>query len=103
MAERRPAIVPPDSLATIGVDEAVIYTFVGHQARRAAITPLALPDAVPERIGPDGPQHPIEMAVHPEQMIALPATVSASITDTGEEAPGEVDPGDDDLHAFEQL
>ena len=49
------------------------------------------------------PQHPIEMAVHPEQVITLPATVDASTTDTGEDGSGGLDLGDGDQHPFERL
>jgi energy-coupling factor transporter ATP-binding protein EcfA2 len=99
----REFIVPPDIFATLGVGEAVIYTPEGRQAQRAAITPLMLPDAAAERIDLDGPQHPIEMAIHPEQVIGLPATVGPRTTDTGNDESAQLELADDDQHPFEKL
>jgi len=93
----REFIVPPDIFATLGLGEAVIYTPEGRQAKRAAIAPFTLPDADAERIEPDGAQHPIEMAVHPEQSIALPATFGS---DTDDGPPDDSESGDNDEHPF---
>lgn len=70
----REFIVPPDTFSSLATGEAVIYTPEGRQAARAHIAPLALADRPPERIDPDGAQHPIETVVHPEAVIALPAS-----------------------------
>jgi energy-coupling factor transporter ATP-binding protein EcfA2 len=97
----REFLVPPDIFATLSVGEAVIYTPEGRQAQRAAITLLALPDTAAERIDLDGPQHPIEIAVHPEQVISLPATVST--TDPGVGESDQLGLDDDDQHPFGQI
>jgi hypothetical protein len=81
----------------------VIYTPEGRQARRATITPLTLPDAAAERLDLRGPQHSIEMAVHPEQVITLPAKVGASASDSGDDGAREIELDDDDENPFGQI
>jgi hypothetical protein len=85
------------------VGDAVIYTPESRQAQRAVITLLTLPDAAAERIDLGGPQHPIEMAVHPERVIALPATDNASATETGSEGSDQLDLDDDHQHPFGRI
>jgi hypothetical protein len=43
------------------------------------------------------------MAVHPEQVIALPATAGTSTTEAGDDGSDLLQLGDDDQHPFERL
>ena len=66
--------VAPDVFDTLQTGEAVIHTSEGLQAQRATIVPLSLPAATPQRVDRDGPRHPLEVSVWPEQV--LPYTAS---------------------------
>jgi hypothetical protein len=62
-----------DTFAELGRGEAIIYTTLGPDPRRATIVPVEFDEHQPERIGA-GPRHPCEVLVHPEER--LPATGS---------------------------
>jgi hypothetical protein len=73
--------------------EAVIYTPLAGDPRRAHIAPVHLPDGQPERIDPGGARHACEITVHPEDSLhdAAPPTDGPTVaTASGEE-------GDPDL------
>ena len=80
-----------DTFVELGQGEAVIYTTLGPDPRRASILPVALEDSEPERIGA-GARHPCELLVYPEY--ALPPLPQAA-----GQAPslGEIDRGSADL------
>lgn len=54
-----------DTFAELARGEAIIYTTLGPDPRRAAIVPVELDHRAPERIG-TGPRHSCEVRVHPE-------------------------------------
>jgi hypothetical protein len=81
--------VEPDSFATLDRGEALIYTPEALQAQRAHITPVAIPVATPRRIDPAGPISELEIAVHPESVLA-PAP-RAEMAEGTVESPGEPD------------
>ena len=97
----REFIVPPDVFATLDTGEAVIYTPEGRQAVQAVIAPVFLPDKPAQRINREGPQDPIEMAVHPESVIALPAPVSATAASASDQ--GDQPNGADDQHPIDDI
>jgi TraM recognition site of TraD and TraG len=69
-----------DEFATLGRGEAIIYTTLGPDPRRASIRPVRLPDREPERIG-QGPRHACEIALHPEQTLRTSAPQGAADAD----------------------
>jgi hypothetical protein len=64
-----------DTFAELGRGEAIIYTTLGPDPRRATILPVELDSREPERIGA-GVRHPCELRVHPEER--LPAATDAA-------------------------
>jgi hypothetical protein len=62
-----------DTFAELGRGEAVMYTTLGPDPRRATIVPVGFDEREPERIG-TGQRHACEVLVHPEER--LPATGS---------------------------
>jgi hypothetical protein len=62
-----------DTFAELRRGEAIIYTTLGPDPRRATILPVELDPDEPERIG-TGQRHPCEVRVHPENR--LPVTGS---------------------------
>jgi hypothetical protein len=60
-----------DTFAELGRGEAVIYTTLGPDPRRATVVPVEFDLCVPERIG-DGLPHPCELRVHPEERVVAP-------------------------------
>jgi TraM recognition site of TraD and TraG/Type IV secretion-system coupling protein DNA-binding domain len=76
-----------DTFAELGRGEAVIYTTLGPDPRRATIIPVEFDEHEPERIG-TGLRHPCEVLVHPEQ--SLPATGSSGSDTDGEMGPDPV-------------
>jgi hypothetical protein len=64
-----------DTFAELGLEEAIIYTTLGPDPRRATIFPVRFDDRQPERIGIGG-HHPCELSVHPEER--LPAAAGSA-------------------------
>jgi hypothetical protein len=64
-----------DTFAELGQGEAIIYTTLGPDPRRATILPVQFDDRQPERIGTAG-RHPCELSVHPEER--LPAAAGSA-------------------------
>ena len=58
-----------DTFAELRRGEAVIYTTLGPDPRRAPIVPVAFDEGDPERIG-TGPRHACEVRVHPEDRLS---------------------------------
>jgi hypothetical protein len=54
--------------------EAVIYTPLAGDPKRAHVTPVGLPDRQPDRIDPGGPKHACEITVHPDPTLHHPAS-----------------------------
>lgn len=75
-----------DTFAELGRGEAIIYTTLGPDPRRATILPVELDPSEPERVGA-GSQHPCELSVHPEER--LPAAAGA---EAGSDRPLGPDP-----------
>jgi hypothetical protein len=67
-----------DTFAELGRGEAIIYTTLGPDPRRATVVPVDFDARNPERIGDDR-RHPCELCVHPEER--LPAALAAAGTD----------------------
>jgi hypothetical protein len=65
-----------DTFAELGRGEAIIYTTLGPDPRRATILPVELEPSEPERIGA-GPRHPCELRVHPERRLPAAAGVAS--------------------------
>ncbi len=86
--------VAPDTFASLDQGEAVIYTPEALQAQRTHISPVILPATAPARIDPHGPRHAFEIGVHPETVLALPATAPAHENRDDDQIP----PDDDDPH-----
>ena len=90
----RPRLSPPRSrvqnrilhFAQLSQGEAMIYTTLGPNPRRATILPSQFDDRPPDRIGTAG-RHTCELSVHPEERLP-PAASSAP----EEEAPMGPDP-----------
>jgi hypothetical protein len=80
-----------DVFAELDRGEAVIYTTLGPDPRRARIVPVELEDRTAQRMG-SGARHACELLVHPEH--TLPPS-----TDVGRQAPqrGDADSGSADL------
>jgi hypothetical protein len=64
-----------DTFAELSQGEAIIYTILGPDPRRATIPPVQFDDRQPERVGTGGPQ-PCELSVHPEDR--LPAAAGSA-------------------------
>ena len=64
-----------DTFAELSQGEAIIYTTLGPDPRRATILPVQFDDRQPERIGTEG-RHPCELLVHPEER--LPAAAGSA-------------------------
>ena len=62
-----------DVFSALTRGEAVIYTPLAGNPQRAHIAPVHLPDGQPDRIDRNGPRHPCEIAVHPEDSMQDPA------------------------------
>jgi hypothetical protein len=91
---------PPDTFNTLQTGEAVIHTSEGLQAQRATIAPLSLPAATPQRVDRDGPRHPLEVSVWPEQVLPYTACEVHAAGDTAQqdrsdEIERDDDPGED--------
>jgi type IV secretory system conjugative DNA transfer VirD4/TraG family protein len=65
-----------DTFAELGRGEAIIYTTLGPDPRRATILPVELDSREPERIGA-GVRLSCELRVHPEER--LPAATGAAV------------------------
>jgi energy-coupling factor transporter ATP-binding protein EcfA2 len=89
--------VAPDVFPKLTRGNAIIYTPEGRQATQAAIKPVRLPDAPAERIALAGPTHPVEIAVHPEQILA---NTSRRVPAGGRDESDECDGYDTDDDAF---
>jgi hypothetical protein len=88
--------VSPDTFNTLQTGEAVIHTSEGLQAQRATIAPLSLPAATPQRVDRDGPRHPLEVSVWPEQVLPYTAPEAHATGDTAQhDRSDEIDPGED--------
>jgi len=57
-----------DTSAELAQGEAIIYTTLGPDPRRATILPVEFDNHQPERIGA-GARHPCELRVHPEERL----------------------------------
>jgi hypothetical protein len=66
-----------DTFSQLRRGEAIIYTPIAGDPVRAAIRPLKLRDAQPERIDQCAARHPCEVAVHPEDALPDPAPDSS--------------------------
>ncbi len=64
-----------DTFAELSQGEAIIYTTLGPDPRRAGIVPVQFIDHQPERIGTIG-RHHCELSVHPEE--GLPAAAGSA-------------------------
>ena len=64
-----------DTFAQLSQGEAIIYTTLGPNPRRATILPVQFDDRPPDRIGTAG-RHTCELSVHPEERLP-PAASSA--------------------------
>jgi hypothetical protein len=77
-----------DVFSALTRGEAVIYTPLAGNPQRAHIIPVYLPDGEPERIDRNGPRHPCEIVVHPEDSLhdaAPPTDWPTAATPTSEE------------------
>jgi hypothetical protein len=61
--------VGSDVFSALTRGEAVIYTPLAGNPQRARISPVHFPDGQPDRIDRNGPRHPCEIAVHPEDSL----------------------------------
>jgi hypothetical protein len=80
--------VGSDVFSALTRGEAVIYTPLAGNPQRAHITPVYLPDGEPERIDRNGPRHPCEIVVHPEDSLhdsAPPGDAPAAVPPSSEE------------------
>ena len=57
-----------DEFAKLATGQAIIHTTLGPDPCRAQMLPLTLAERTPHRIG-DGPRHPCEIALHPEDAL----------------------------------
>jgi hypothetical protein len=73
-----------DVFSNLGRGEAVLYTPVAGNPRRASMLPFVLPNDAAARIDPAGERHPCEVAVHPEEYVLDRAPVHAPTAGTGE-------------------
>jgi hypothetical protein len=73
-----------DVFSTLGRGEAVLYTPVAGNPRRASMLPFILPANAAARIDPDSGRHPCEMAVHPEEYVLGRTPVRTPVADTDE-------------------
>jgi len=80
--------VGSDVFSALTRGEAVIYTPLAGNPQRAHIAPVHLPEGQPDRIDRDGPRHPCEIAVHPEDSLHDAAPPPDEPTDA---APGDED------------
>lgn len=65
-----------DTFAELGRGEAIIYTTLGPEPRRATILPVELDHREPERIG-RGALHPCELRVHPQERLGSTSGAAA--------------------------
>ena len=67
-----------DTFAELGRGDAIIYTTLGPDPRRATIVPVEFDAREPERIG-DGARHRCELCVHPEERLATASGVARGL------------------------
>jgi hypothetical protein len=79
-----------DEFAELDQGEAVIYTTLGPDPRRARIVPVELEDRGPQRIG-TGPRHDCELLVHPEHTLPPIAETPRPTPGLSESGPGSAD------------
>ena len=80
--------VGSDTFSSLGCGEAVIYTPLGGDPKRAQMLPSVLPDRDPERIDMAGGRHRCEIAVHPEEHLPARAPITGPPPPMSREDPG---------------